>query len=132
MPFGLRNTGAVYCRLVQSLVDTLGLEGVLAYLDDILLHTWEVDEHIRLIHRVLQGHRDAGILLKAAKTRFFQRYVEYLGYGVTEKGIHLTEKAVGLIRSWPTPTSGAELASVLGFLGYYREALVEFARLTQR
>ena len=68
--------------------------------------------------------------MKAAKTRFFQRYVEYLGYGVTEKGIHLTEKAVGLIRSWPTPTSGAELASVLGFLGCYREALVEFAWLT--
>ena len=51
--------------------------------------------------------------------------MEYLGYGVTEKGIHLTEKAVGLIRSWPTPTSGAELASVLGFLGYYRESVVE-------
>ena len=76
MPFGLRNAGAAYCRLVQSLVDTLGCEGVLAYLDDILLHTWEVDEHIKLIHRVLQGQRDAGILLKAAKTRFFQRYVE--------------------------------------------------------
>ena len=55
--------------------------------------------------------------------------MEYLGYWVTEKGIHLTEKAVGLIKSWPTPTSGAELASVLGFLGYYREALVEFAWL---
>ena len=67
--------------------------------------------------------------VKAAKTCFFQRYVEYLGYGVTDEGVHLTKKAVGLIRSWPVPTSGAELASVLGFLGYYRESVVEFAKL---
>ena len=122
--------GAAYCRLVQDLVDTLNCDGVLAYLDDILLHTWEVEEHLELIQRVLQGHRDSGILLKAAKTRFFQRYVEYLGYGVTEEGVHLTEKAVGLIWSWPVPISGAELASVLGFLGYYRESMAEFAKLS--
>ena len=56
--------------------------------------------------------------------------MEYLGYGVTKEGIHLTEKAVGLIRYWPVPTSGAELASVLGFLDYYRESIAEFGKLT--
>ena len=49
MLFGLRNAGAAYCCLVQNLMDTMGCEGVLAYLDDILLHTWEVDEHIGLL-----------------------------------------------------------------------------------
>ena len=34
MPFGLKNEGAAYRRLVQRLVDMLGQEGVLAYLDD--------------------------------------------------------------------------------------------------
>ena len=80
----------------------MNCNGVLAYLDDILTF-WEVEEHLNLIQCVLQGHRDSGILLKAAKTRFFQRYVEYLGYGVTAEGVHLTEKAFELIRSWPVP-----------------------------
>ena len=97
-------------------MDTLNCNGVLAYLDDILLHSWEVGEHLNLIQRVLQGHRDSGILLKTAKTHFFQRYVEYLGYGVTTEGVHLTKKAVELMRS------RAELASVLGFPGYYWES----------
>ena len=63
MPFGLRNAGVAYCHLVQSLLDTLGCEGVLAYLDDILLHTWEVDEHLELIHRV---SRDDQVALRRA------------------------------------------------------------------
>ena len=46
MPFDLRNAGTAYCRLVQDLVDRLNCEGVLAYLDDILLHSWEVEEYL--------------------------------------------------------------------------------------
>ena len=38
MPFGLKNAGAAYCHLVQCLADMLGEEGVLAYLDDVLIH----------------------------------------------------------------------------------------------
>ena len=69
MPFGLRNAGAKYCRIVQSLVDSLDVEGVLAYLDDLLLHTPDLETHIDLIAQVLEAHRRVGIKLKAAKTR---------------------------------------------------------------
>ena len=56
--------------------------------------------------------------------------MKYLRYGVTAEGVHLNKKAVELIRSWPVPRTGAELASVLGFLGCYRESVAEFAKLT--
>ena len=52
MPFGLRNAGAKYCRIVQSLVDSLEVEGVLAYLYDILLHTADIETHIDLMGHV--------------------------------------------------------------------------------
>ena len=40
MLFGLKNAGAMYCCLVKQLLDCLKLDGkVLAYLDDILVHT---------------------------------------------------------------------------------------------
>ena len=130
MPFGLRNAGAKYCRIVQSLVDSLEVDGVLAYLDDLLLHTVDVDTHIDLMGHVLEAHRTVGIKLKAAKTRWLQRRVSYLGYDVSEEGIHLTSKFIEQVRDWPAPTSGAELASMLGFFGYYRESLPEYSALT--
>ena len=130
MPFGLKNAGAKYCRIVQSLVDSLEVDGVLAYLDDLLLHTVDIDTHIDLMGHVLEAHRTVGIKLKAAKTRWLQRKVSYLGYDVSEEGIHLTSKFIEQVRDWPTPTSGTELASMLGFFGYYRESLPEYSALT--
>ena len=94
MPFGLRNAGAKYCRIVQSLVDSLEMEGVLAYLDDLLLHTADIETHIDLMGQFLEAHRTVGIKLKAAKTRWLQRKVSYLGYDVSEEGIHLTSKFI--------------------------------------
>ena len=47
------------------------------------------------------------------------------------RGSPLTKKVVELIRSWPVPTTGAELASVLGFLGYYHESVAEFTKLSE-
>ena len=71
-----------------------------------------------------------GIKLKAAKTRWLQKKVSYLGYNVSEEGIHLTSKFIDQVRDWPAPTSGAELASMLGFFGYYRESLSMYSELT--
>ena len=52
MLFGLRNAGAKYCRIVQSLVDSLEMDGVLAYLDNLLLHAADIETHIDLMGHV--------------------------------------------------------------------------------
>ena len=46
MPFGLINAGASYCRFVQKLVDILGVPGIVAYLDDMLIHSSDLDTHV--------------------------------------------------------------------------------------
>ena len=43
LPFGLKNARASYCRLVSKLIKMLGVEGLLAYFDDLLLHTQDGD-----------------------------------------------------------------------------------------
>ena len=61
MPFGLKNAGAVYCQLVAQIMDNLGLQSVAHYLDDILIHTAEVDEHLDSVEQVLGAHLKVGI-----------------------------------------------------------------------
>ena len=43
MPFGLKNTGAAYCRLEQAVVDEINEPGLSAYLDDVILHRGDPD-----------------------------------------------------------------------------------------
>ena len=89
MLFGFKNAEAAYCRLVQKLVHMLGVEGVLAYLTDILLQTNDVISHVKLLNLVFQAHRAAGIELNADKTFLFKTEVKYLGHLISTEGISL-------------------------------------------
>ena len=130
LPFGLKNAGAAYCRLVSRLIEMLGVEGLLAYLDDLLLHTQDVDSHFKLLRLVLQAHRESGIKLNPEKTCLFRSKVEYLGYEVSKEGIKLIPGYVDKVLNWPTPKTGKEQAAFLGFTNYYREFLPDFAKMT--
>ena len=67
---GLWNAEAVYCRLVAQIMD---LELVAHYLDDNLIHTVDIGEHLDSVERLLQAHTDTIIKLKPSKTIFFKR-----------------------------------------------------------
>ena len=82
MPFGLRNAGAAYCRLVQAVKDEINNPGRSAYLDDVILHTGDPDTHVDLLDRNLAAHYQSGIKLKAKKTILFEAAVDYLGFKV--------------------------------------------------
>ncbi len=129
MPFGLRNAGASYCRFVQRLVDVLGVPGIVAYLDDVLVHSEDLDTHVNLLKLVFDAHKEAGIRLNASKTHLFQEEVEYLGHLVNAEGIKLIPSYVQKIVDWPLPQTGKELSAFLGFTNYYRDFLPGFANV---
>ena len=128
MPFGLKNAGAAYCRLVQSVADEINDPRLSTYLDDVILHTGGPDAHMNLLERTLEAHYQSGIKLKPKKTILFEAAVDYLGFSVDKDGIYMTDKYVQQVKDWPHPTSGKELATALGFFGYY--FLPKFAELT--
>ena len=98
IPFGLKNAGAMYCRLVKMLLDKLQLSGkVLANLDNILVHTRTENEHLHALNKVLEAHVDAVVCLKAKKTKVFKESMEFLGHKVSAKGIGLSNRHVDTI-----------------------------------
>ena len=108
----------------------LGLEGLFAYLDDLLLHTQDVDSHLKFLRLVLQVHIESGIKLNPEKTCLFRSKVEYLGCEVSTAGIKLNPSYIDKVVNWPQPTTGRDLAAFLGFTNYYREFLPDFAKMT--
>ena len=131
MPFGLKNAGAVYCRLVKELLDRLKLDGqVSAYLDDILVHTKTEEEHLRAVDKVLEAHVDAGIKLKAKKTFLFEPAVDFLGHRVSADGITLSSRHLEYIEAIKAPRSGKEVQQLVGFLQYFASFCPEFSQLT--
>ena len=53
MPFGLCNAPATFQSMMDNIFHDLLDNGVIVYLDDILIYTDNVDKHIPLVQEVL-------------------------------------------------------------------------------
>ena len=74
--------------------DMLGVEGVLAYLYDLFIHTDDLETHLKLLDLVFQAHQESGIKLNAEKIHLFRTEVEYLGHLINAEGIKLVPSYV--------------------------------------
>ena len=130
MPFGISTAPAVYSRFIAAALNPLGSDICQSYLDDVISYNREVAAHVPQMRKVLTAHRTSGIKLKAKKTHLFQKSIQYLGHLLSEEGIGMVPEYTQRIQNWPSPKTVAELNSMLGFMGYYRLFIPEYAERT--
>ena len=84
MPFGLRNAPAVFQRLMQCVLSGLnppeGPDFVSVYLDDIIVFSRTLDDHLCHLSLVIHRLARAGLKLKPSKCHFICPKVQYLGH----------------------------------------------------
>ena len=82
-PFGLSNSPSAYCRLVQMALSKLPPGYAIAYLDDILIFSDNIPDHMRHLEAVLRIHAEVGMKINLSKTKIFRDQVVYLGHLVS-------------------------------------------------
>jgi len=100
-----------------------GFPGVCVYLDDILVTGATIDEHLRNLEATLQRLEEDGGRLKKAKCQVLLPEVEYIGYKISQDGLHPTEEKIKAIREAPKPVNVSQLKAFLGLLNYYGKFL---------
>jgi hypothetical protein len=111
----------------------LGLKDIecLVYLDDILIFSSDMREHVRRLSLVFDRIRDADFKLNLAKCTFVAPEVIYLGHKVSASGITPDETMVKAIRDFPTPGTLKEVQGFLGLAGFYRTFIHNFAAISR-
>ena len=64
MPFGLTNAPATFQRLMQSCLGNLHLQYCIIYLDDIIVFSKTLEEHLMRLHAVFEKLKEAELDLK--------------------------------------------------------------------
>ena len=133
MPFGLTNALAVFQRLMSQVLNGLNPESdpdfVEVYIDDVLIFSRSLEEHLQHLRRVLERLRSANLKLKPSKCHFIRQEVEYLGHIITPDGLKPNPGRVEAVQQFPVPESVTQVRQFLGLTSYYRRFIDGFAKI---
>ncbi|MCG8044919.1 MAG: RNase H-like domain-containing protein [Candidatus Thiodiazotropha endolucinida] len=131
MAFGLTNAPATFQRLMERCMGELNLKECLIFLDDILVYSQNFQEHLERLEAVFSRLKQHGLKLKPSKCEFFKTKVKYLGHVVSESGVQTDPDKISALATWPEPDNVKALRSFLGFTGYYRRFIKDYARIVK-
>ena len=129
MPFGLTNSPAVFQALVNDVLRDMVDLFIYVYLDDILIFSSSLQEHVQHVRRVLLRLLENGLFVKAEKCVFHAQSVSFLGHIISTEGVRMDPEKVKAVVNWPSPESRKALQRFLGFANFYRRFIRNFSQL---
>lgn len=131
MPFGLKNAPSTFQRVMDNVLRGLNNEICMTYLDDIVIFSTSLQEHISRLKSVFDRLRNANLKIQLDKSEFLKKSVAYLGHIITPEGVKPNPDKISAIQNFPIPRTQKEIKSFLGLLGYYRRFIKDFAKITK-
>ena len=129
MPYGLCNAAATFQRLMQMTFSAEMFEILLVYLDDIVIFSKSIEEHLERLDAVFTKLRQFGLKLELKKCNFFKKEVLYLGHLIGADGVATDPSKIAVVEKWPVPKTLKDLRSFLGFASYYRRYVHNFTQI---
>jgi len=129
MPFGLVNAPATFQTMMNEILREFLDQGVVVYIDDILIYSKTIEEHIILVRKVLQKLREYRMAISLEKSVFHVKKVDFLGYVVATDGVTMNEKKVESVKAWRAPASVKDVQIFIGFANFYRRFIKNFSAI---
>ena len=89
MPFGLKNAGSTYQRMMTKMFKPQLGKTIKVYIDDMMVKSKMVSEHVGDLENIFEILRKHKLGLNASKCSFTVGSGKFLGYMVTHWGIEV-------------------------------------------
>ncbi|MBW0563639.1 hypothetical protein O181_103354 [Austropuccinia psidii MF-1] len=132
MPFGIKNAPSNFQRMMNEIFpEELSAGWLIIYIDDIILcyNTWE--EHMYRFSRVLTKIQSVNMKISLKKCHFGFKEINALGHVVSGFSLGIDKNKAAAVLLKPTPQNKKEIKSFLGFAGYYRKHIKDFASIAR-
>lgn len=132
MPFGLKAAPSTFQRVMDHILrDHINNNICMVYLDDIIVYSVSLQEHLIALKKVFTTLRESNLKIQLDKTEFLKREAEYLGHIISDKGVKPNPKKISAIQKFPIPQTTKQIKSFLGLTGYYRKFIKDYAKIAK-
>ena len=105
MLFGLTNAPATFQAYINNVLREYIDEFVCVYIDDILIYSRTLEQHVEHVRKVLHALRKYNLRLKPSKSEFHTQRVKFVGCVMTPDGVEVDPEKIERVKEWPIPTS---------------------------
>jgi hypothetical protein len=129
LPFGLCNSPSTFSRLMRKCFGDKFADGIIMYLDDLLIYGSCISEVIGRLDIVFSRLQRYNLKLNPEKCHFFKDKVTFLGHTVSAHGIEADDSKIQAVKDFPRPTSEKNVRQCLGLASYLRRFVKDFASI---
>ena len=126
---GDTNAPSTFMRVIEDLLSEYLNDFVWVYIDDILIFSDTLEEHIEHVTKVCQKLAEAKFYASPEKSKFLADKPELLGHVITSKGIETSPDRVKSITDWTIPINQKELQRFLGVINFVSQFLPHYASI---
>lgn len=119
VPFGLTNAPPTFMRAMHNIFHDLLDNSVILYLDDILIFSRSVEEHLSHLRKVFEKLREHKLYAKLTKCKFSLSKISFLGHVLSKGTVAMDPEKISTVKNWKIPANVTELRSFVGLAGYY-------------
>ena len=114
MPFGLKNAGSTYQRMMTKMFESQLGKNIEVYIDGMIVKSKEVSNHVGDLGNIFGILRKHKLRLNASKCSFGVGSGKFLGYMVTHWGIEINLDQVKAINNLQPPRNPKEVQKLRG------------------
>lgn len=126
MPHGLPNGPSVYQAFIEGVLKEALNKYVCVYMDDILIYSKSVNEHIQHVRKVLSILIKNHLVVRLDKCEFNKFEIKYLGDILTKDGVKIDPEKVNQVMQMAEPRNISEIQSFMGTCNCFRRFVPNF------
>jgi len=127
-PFGVKVIPNGFQRAMNAIFQDL--EFVIPFLDDLLVVSASVAEHVIHLRQVIERLNHINLRLNIEKSKLGFVTLRTLGHLISAGKTSADPKKIEAVVNWPTPDSNVKHLSYLGFINFLRAYIPECSKLT--
>ena len=116
MPFGLKNAGSTYQRMMTRTFEPHLDKNIEVYIDDMVVKSKVVSEHVRDLGDIFEILRRHKLRLNGSKCSFGVGSGKFLGYMITYRGIEVSPDQIRAVNSLQLPWNPKEVQKLTGMI----------------
>ena len=128
---GLANSPGFFQHPMENLFEGILWKFVLVYIDDIIVFSKMLDQHLIDLDTCLTLLEQSGVTLALRKCHFGYPSIQALGHHVSRLGLSTIKEKTEAIRNLDYPETLRQLETELGFFGYYRKFVPHYAAISK-